>query len=51
MTERVCFPDEPSQSRFARQLPLAQDPQLTAPDHTLLRTQVQQMFDKAGAMN
>ena len=30
---------------------LAQDPQLTAPDHTLLRTQVQQMFDKAGAMN
>lgn len=30
---------------------LAQDPQLTAPDHALLRTQVQQMFDKAGAMN
>lgn len=30
---------------------LAQDPQLTAPDHPLLRTQVQQMFDKAGAMN
>lgn len=30
---------------------LAQDPQLTAPDHTLLRAQVQQMFDKAGAMN
>ena len=30
---------------------LAQDPQLTAPDHTLLRTQVQQMFDKAGALN
>lgn len=30
---------------------LAQDPQLTGPDHTLLRTQVQQMFDKAGAMN
>ena len=30
---------------------LAPDPQLTAPDHTLLRTQVQQMFDKAGAMN
>ena len=30
---------------------LAQDPKLTAPDHTLLRTQVQQMFDKAGAMN
>lgn len=30
---------------------LAQDPQLTAPDHILLRTQVQQMFDKAGAMN
>lgn len=30
---------------------LAHDPQLTAPDHTLLRTQVQQMFDKAGAMN
>lgn len=30
---------------------LAQDPQLTAPDHTLLCTQVQQMFDKAGAMN
>lgn len=30
---------------------LAQDPQLTAPDHTLLHTQVQQMFDKAGAMN
>lgn len=30
---------------------LAQDPQLTGPDHTLLRAQVQQMFDKAGAMN
>ena len=30
---------------------LAQDPQLTASDHALLRTQVQQMFDKAGAMN
>lgn len=30
---------------------LARDPQLTAPDHALLRTQVQQMFDQAGAMN
>ena len=30
---------------------LAADPLLAAPDHALLAAQVQQMFDKAGAMN
>ena len=30
---------------------LAADPLLTAPEHTLLAAQVQQMFDKAGVMN
>ena len=30
---------------------LAADPLLTAPEHALLEQQVQQMFDKAGAMN
>ena len=30
---------------------LAEDPLLTAPDHALLAAQVEQMFEKAGAMN
>lgn len=30
---------------------LAEDPRLTAPDHALLAAQVEQMFEKAGAMN
>ena len=30
---------------------LAEDPLLAAPEHALLEAQVQQMFDKAGAMN
>ena len=30
---------------------LADDPLLTKPEHALLAAQVQQMFDKAGAMN
>ena len=30
---------------------LAEDPLLQAPEHALLAAQVQQMFDKAGAMN
>ena len=32
-------------------VPLAEDPLLQAPEHALLAAQVQQMFDKAGAMN
>ena len=30
---------------------LAEDPLLTAPEHALLTAQVEQMFEKAGAMN
>ena len=30
---------------------LADDPLLEAPEHALLEQQVQQMFEKAGAMN
>ena len=30
---------------------LAEDPLLEAPEHALLEQQVQQMFEKAGAMN
>ena len=30
---------------------LAEDPLLEQPDHALLAAQVQQMFEKAGAMN
>ena len=30
---------------------LAEDPLLTKPEHALLERQVQQMFEKAGAMN
>ena len=30
---------------------LADDPLLEAPEHVLLEQQVQQMFEKAGAMN
>ena len=30
---------------------LAEDPLLEHPDHALLAAQVQQMFEKAGAMN
>ena len=35
VTERVCFPDEPSQSRFVRQLPRRGSPALIAQQHKI----------------
>ena len=49
LTERHPHPRDAAQSEAVALL--AEDPLLEHPDHALLAAQVQQMFEKAGAMN